>query len=52
MQKYTVSEERKQDQKKVDSQLVPIIKKVDHLKGYLQMPFYLNNKQYPHKMVF
>ncbi|XP_033628496.1 60S ribosomal protein L6-like [Asterias rubens] len=51
-EKYTVSEERKQDQKKVDSQLVPIIKKVDHLKGYLQMPFYLNNKQYPHKMVF
>merc|ERR1712180_102133 len=51
-EKYTVSDERKEDQKAVDSQLVPIIKKVDHLKGYLQMPFYLSNKQYPHKMVF
>jgi large subunit ribosomal protein L6e len=51
-EKYTVSEERKEDQKKVDSQLVPLIKGVPSLKGYLEMPFYLSNKQYPHKMIF
>ncbi|XP_072164067.1 large ribosomal subunit protein eL6-like [Diadema setosum] len=49
---YKVSEERKEDQKTVDGQLLPLIKKTDYLKGYLQMAFYLSNKQYPHKMVF
>jgi len=51
-EKYTVSAERKEDQKVVDKQLLPIIRKEEHLRGYLKMPFYLSNKQYPHKMIF
>jgi len=49
---YTVSDERKEDQKTVDGQLMPIIKGTEYMKGYLQMAFSLSNKQYPHKMIF
>merc|ERR1719334_1347495 len=49
---FFVTDERKEDQKAVDGQLLPLIKKEDYLKGYLQMAFSLNNKQYPHKMIF
>ncbi|XP_077995306.1 large ribosomal subunit protein eL6-like [Glandiceps talaboti] len=51
-EEYTVSEERKEDQLKVDGQLVPLIKDVPHLKGYLEVPFFLSTKQYPHEMIF
>ena len=49
---YYVTDERKEDQKAVDGQLMALIKKEDYLKGYLQMAFSLSNKQRPHKMVF
>merc|ERR1719334_2468444 len=49
---FFVTDERKEDQKAVDGALMPLIKGVDYLKGYLQMAFYLSNKQFPHKMVF
>ncbi|XP_054749078.2 large ribosomal subunit protein eL6-like [Lytechinus pictus] len=49
---YTVSDERKEDQKAVDGQLLSLIKGVKYLKGYLQMAFSLSNKQFPHKMIF
>jgi len=51
-EKYTVSEERKADQKIVDNQLIPAIRKLRELKGYLEMPFYLSSNQLPHKMIF
>ena len=47
-----VTDERKEDQKAVDGQLMALIKKEDYLKGYLQMAFSLSNKQRPQKMVF
>jgi len=49
---YTVSDERKEDQKSVDGQLMTVIKGMDYMKGYLQMAFSLNNKQFPHKIIF
>ncbi|XP_071946621.1 large ribosomal subunit protein eL6-like isoform X2 [Antedon mediterranea] len=51
-QKYSVSDERKEDQRDVDGQLMNIIKDVENMKAYISMPFYLSNKQYPHKMIF
>jgi len=51
-EKKEIPEERKNDQKEVDSQLLALIEKEEHLKGYLKMPFSLSTHQYPHKMKF
>ncbi|XP_076813547.1 large ribosomal subunit protein eL6-like [Clavelina lepadiformis] len=51
-EKYTVSEERKQDQAAVDSQIVPIVKGMDYMQGYLASKFGLQTGQYPHTLVF
>merc|ERR1712025_284037 len=52
---YAASEERKEDQKAVDSQILDVIRKLPEKKlmfGYLGAMFSLSNNQYPHKMVF
>jgi len=52
---YVLSDQRKEDQKTVDKDLVGVIKKHQdktNLLGYLRSTFYLHKNQFPHRMTF
>merc|ERR1712071_107407 len=52
---YAASEERKEDQVKVDGQILTAVRENDEKKylfGYLGARFALKNHQYPHQMIF
>lgn len=51
--KYTVSDERKEDQKAMDKQVLAAVKaNSPYMAGYLSTKFTLQTGDYPHKMVF
>ena len=50
--KTPLPDAKKNDQKAVDSQLIPIIGRVELLKNYLAHNFTLRNGQYPHQLKF
>jgi len=52
---YVLSDQRKEDQKSVDKELVGVIKKhadKTNLFGYLRSTFHLHKNQFPHSMTF
>merc|ERR1739848_805090 len=49
---YKVSDDRKRDQKTVDSSIIAAVKKVPHFANYLAANFALRNGQAPHAMKF
>eukprot|EP00163_Fabomonas_tropica_P015577 TRINITY_DN28395_c0_g1_i1.p1 TRINITY_DN28395_c0_g1~~TRINITY_DN28395_c0_g1_i1.p1 ORF type:complete len:241 (-),score=72.07 TRINITY_DN28395_c0_g1_i1:184-864(-) len=51
-EKNTVSDERKADQKSIDTQVLAAVAKVPALKKYLNARFSLTNGQYPHELQF
>eukprot|EP00850_Spirogloea_muscicola_P014784 SM000108S14228 [mRNA] locus=s108:380186:381345:+ [translate_table: standard] len=51
-EKKEVSEERKADQKEIDSALAAVVEKTDNLKAYLSARFSLRSGQKPHELVF
>ena len=52
VQERKPSEERVEDQKAVDEQIIPEISKVPNLKKYMKSLFSLRKGQYPHLMKF
>ena len=50
--KKSIPSSRKEDQKKVDTQVIEAVKGTPQLKGYLAHNFTLRNGQYPHDMKF
>jgi len=51
-QKSTVSDERKADQKTVDTALLQAVESVEHLRSYLKAKFSLSKNDKPHNMIF
>jgi len=51
-EEYSVSEQRKADQKAVDSQLMVAVKAVEFMEGFLATKFTLQTGDFPHKMKF
>lgn len=47
-----MSDVRKEDQRAVDKQLLPLVKSQPSLKQYLAHRFSLSRGQYPHQMTF